>query len=65
MNRTDSSHQPHAHRAGAKPHREMVMPRLTHTQMLAILRESGVPETEARRWVDREVMLADVAAEDS
>lgn len=37
---------------------EMTMPRLTHEQMLAILRESGVPESEARRWVDREAMLA-------
>jgi hypothetical protein len=39
------------------------MPRLTHEQMLAILRESGVPENEARRWVDREARLAlDAAA---
>jgi hypothetical protein len=41
----------------------MVMPRLTHEQMVAILREGGVPETEARRWVDREARLAiDVSA---
>lgn len=37
---------------------EMVMPRLTHEQMLAILREGGVPESDARRWVDREARLA-------
>lgn len=40
------------------PRLEMVMPRLTHEQMLAILRESGVPESEARRWVDREARLS-------
>jgi hypothetical protein len=45
------------------PRLEMMMPRLTHEQMLAILRESGVPESEARRWVDREARLArDVSA---
>jgi hypothetical protein len=45
------------------PRLEMMMPRLTHEQMLAILRESGVPENEARRWVDREARLAlDVSA---
>jgi hypothetical protein len=45
------------------PRLEMVMPRLTHEQMLAILREGGVPESEARRWVDREARLAgDVSA---
>lgn len=54
MNRTDSSHPPHP---------VLEMPRLTHEQMLAILRESGVPESEARRWVDREARLAlDAAA---
>jgi hypothetical protein len=36
----------------------MVMPRLTHEQMLAILRESGVPESDARRWVEHEARLA-------
>jgi hypothetical protein len=39
------------------PRLEM-MPRLTHDQMLAILRESGVPESDARRWVEREARLA-------
>lgn len=39
------------------PRLEM-MPRLPHDQMLAILRESGVPESEARRWVEREAKLA-------
>ena len=43
--------------------RRMEMPRLSHDQMLAILRESGVPESEARRWVEREARLAlDVSA---
>ena len=65
MNKTNSSHPPHAERAGARPRLEMMMPRLTHTQMLAILREGGVPESEARRWVEREVTLAGVSAEDS
>jgi hypothetical protein len=51
MNRTDSSHR-------VMPRLEMMMPRLTHDQMLAILRESGVPDSEARRWVEREARLA-------
>jgi hypothetical protein len=41
----------------------MMMPRLTHAQMLAILREGGVPESEARRWVDREATIAGVSAD--
>jgi hypothetical protein len=36
----------------------MVMPRLTHAQMLAILRESGVPENEARHWIEHDPALA-------
>jgi hypothetical protein len=36
----------------------MVMPRLTHSQMLAILRESGVPENDARRWIEHDATLA-------
>jgi hypothetical protein len=40
------------------PRLEMIMPQLSHDQMLAILRESGVPESEARRWVEREARLA-------
>ena len=56
MSRLDVSHRPHAE--GAAPRFEMGMPRLTHEQMLAILREGGVPESEARRWVEREARLA-------
>lgn len=57
MSSTDSSHRPHPDPQRAM-RSEMVMPRLTHEQMLAILREGGVPESEARRWVDREARLA-------
>ena len=58
MSRTDSSHRPHPDQERATLRFEMVPPRLTHEQMLAILREGGVPESEARRWVDREARLA-------
>lgn len=58
MMRTDSSHPAYPDPPRVMPRVEMVMPRLTHDQMLAILRESGVPESEARRWVAREAMLA-------
>lgn len=61
MNRTDPSHRPYPDQQRVM--RRMEMPRLAHDQMLAILRESGVPESEARRWVDREASLAlDVSA---
>lgn len=65
MNRLDVNHRPHADQARAMPLLEMVMPRLTHEQMLAILRESGVPESDARRWVEREAKLAHVSAGES
>jgi hypothetical protein len=66
MNRLDVGHRPHADQARAKPRIEMVMPRLTQEQMLAILREGGVPESDARRWVEREAKLArDMAAGES
>lgn len=58
MSRTDLSHRPHPDQKRVMPRIEMMMPRLTHEQMLAILRESGVPESEARRWIDREARLA-------
>ena len=57
MSTTNSSHRPYPHPEQVR-RVEMMMPRLTHEQMLAILRESGVPESEARRWVDREARLA-------
>jgi len=56
MSRLDVSHR--AHTDGAAPRFEMGMPRLSHEQMLAILREGGVPESDARRWVEREARLA-------
>jgi len=56
--RLNPSHPVNVHR-----HPAIEMPRLTHDQMLAILCESGVPESDARRWVEREARLAlDVAA---
>jgi hypothetical protein len=57
MSRSDSSHLANHDQNRAKPRPEMVMPRLTPSQMLAILRESGVPENEARRWIDRDMTL--------
>jgi len=56
MTRIAVSH--HTDLGQAKPRLEMGMPRLTHEQMLAILREGGVPESDARRWVEREARLA-------
>jgi hypothetical protein len=58
MSKTGSSHPSYLDPARVMPRLEMMMPRLTHEQMLAILRESGVPESDARRWVDREARLA-------
>lgn len=58
MSRTDSSTRPYPDQQRAMPRFEMVMPRLTYEQMVAILREGGVPESEARRWVDHEARLA-------
>jgi hypothetical protein len=43
----------------------MVMPTLSRAQMLAILREGGVPEEEARRRVYRDATYArDLSAEE-
>jgi hypothetical protein len=60
MIRSDSSPLPYTYsdqpRAKARP--AMVMPRLPHSQMLAILRESGVPENDARRWIEHDATLA-------
>jgi hypothetical protein len=36
----------------------MMMPRLTPEQMLGILRERGVPESEARRWLEHDATHA-------
>jgi hypothetical protein len=57
MTRTDSSQPAYPDQRRVLPRLEL-MPRLPHDQMLAILRESGVPESEARRWVEREARLA-------
>ena len=62
MIRADSSHRPHTAAALAKPRFEMMMPRLTHSQMLAILRESGVPENEARSWIAHDPTIVDVSS---
>jgi len=63
MSTLDVSHRSHAGEGRAKPRLGIVMPRLTHEQMLAILRESGVPDSDARRWVEHEARLArDVSA---
>jgi hypothetical protein len=57
MSRSDSNHVPYNDQPRAKARPEMVMPRLTQAQMLAILRESGVPENEARQWIARDPAL--------
>ena len=66
MNRSDSNHVPYNDPPRAKPRPEMVMPRLTHAQVLAILRESGVPENEARHRIaqDRALILDVSTGED-
>jgi hypothetical protein len=58
MSSSDSSHLTYNEQPQVKPRPVMVMPKLTHSQMLAILRESGVPENEARRWIDRDATLS-------
>jgi hypothetical protein len=58
MNRSESSQLTYNAPPRAKARPEMVMPKLTHSQMLAILREGGVPEEEARRLIDRDATLA-------
>ena len=58
MSRIDVNHRSPADLGRATPGLDMGMPRLTHEQMLAILREGGVPESDARRWVEREAGLA-------
>src|SRR5262245_57481619 len=51
MSRTDLNYRGHGEQARLAPRLEMVMPRLSHELMVAILREGGVPESDARRWV--------------
>jgi len=60
MSRSELSHR--SYNGQSKPRPAMVMPRLTPSQMLAILRESGVPESDARCWIERDWTLAGEAA---
>jgi len=62
MSRSELSHR--SYNGQAKPRPTMVMPQLTRSQMLAILRESGVPESDARSWIERDWTLAGDAAVD-
>jgi hypothetical protein len=57
MSPSNLNHRPPADPSRAKVRSEMMMPRLTRSQMLAILCESGVPEGEARRWIERDATL--------
>jgi hypothetical protein len=45
-----------------KPRHQISTPRLSPSQMLAILREAGVPEHDAQRWIDADPSLAADAA---
>jgi hypothetical protein len=56
MSRSDFSHR--SFNEQAKPRPAMMMPRLTRSQMLAILRESGVPESDARCWIEQDWTLS-------
>ena len=58
MTRANADHLFYNDQARAKPRPEIAMPRLTYSHMLAILRESGVPENEARRWLAHDASLA-------
>ena len=52
----------HLQSLSPKPRYQISAPRLSPTLMLAILREAGVPESEARRWIDDDATLAVDAA---
>ena len=52
------SQQHHLQSLSTKPRYEISTPRLSAALMLAILREAGVPESEARRWIDDDATLA-------
>ena len=41
-----------------KPRYQISTPRLSPVLMLAILREAGVPESEARRWINDDASLS-------
>ena len=52
------SQQHHLQSLSTKPRYEISTPRLSAALMLAILREAGVPESEARRRIDGDPTLA-------
>jgi hypothetical protein len=54
--------QPQLEAPSPKPRYQISMPRLSPPEMLAILREAGVPEHEARRWIGDDPTLASEAA---
>jgi len=60
--RSDMSQQPQSQAPSTKPRHQVSTPRLSPSQMLAILREAGVPEHEAQRWIDADPSLAVGAA---
>jgi hypothetical protein len=51
------SQQHHLQSLTPKPRYQISTPRLSPVLMLAILREAGVPESEARRWIDNDPTL--------
>jgi hypothetical protein len=54
----EMNQQPHVQSLSPKPRYQISAPRLSPALMLAILREAGVPESEARRWIDDDTALA-------
>jgi len=59
------SQQPQFQAPSNKPRHQISTLRLSASQMLAILREAGVPEQEAQRWIDADPSLtSDAATED-
>ena len=51
------SQQDHLQSLSPKPRYQISTPRLSPELMLAILREAGVPESAARRWIDDDATL--------
>jgi hypothetical protein len=59
------SQQPQFQTPSKKPRHQIRTLRLSPSEMLAILREAGVPENEAQRWIDADPSFAvDAATED-
>lgn len=62
---SDMSQQPQFQATSTKPRHQISTPRMSASQMLAILREAGVPEHEAQRWIDADPSFAvDAATEE-